>query len=159
MSWTKRQYVLKAFSKIGKAAYVYDADPEELQDALDDLEAMMAEWYEDGIQMGWPIDDDLDTVTDMPRRANSAIYHGLALRIAPDYGITPAPRVRTLALQGYNRLLGHYTKPPQRKRISAPSGAGNRWRYGNSSAYNRFTRPRPNNKIAPPEQSIGFNND
>ena len=47
---TKGDIVRAALRKLGIAsnATLTDVEPESVQDAVDDLEAMMAEWYEDG---------------------------------------------------------------------------------------------------------------
>ncbi len=47
---TKGDLVRAALRKLGVAsdATLTDIEPQSMQDAVDDLEAMMAEWYQDG---------------------------------------------------------------------------------------------------------------
>jgi hypothetical protein len=44
VAWTKREFVVQAFSEIGLASYVYDLQPEQLQTALNRLDSMLATW-------------------------------------------------------------------------------------------------------------------
>ena len=44
MSYTKRQIINQAMTEIGLGSYSLDAQPEDLQDALFKLNAMLAEW-------------------------------------------------------------------------------------------------------------------
>lgn len=157
MSWTKRQYIEQAFNKIGLGSFAYDADPEDLQDALTELDAMMAEWSERGIDIGWPLSADpknakLETDTGAPDRANTAIFYNLAVRLAPDYGRTIAATVHSTAQSSFKRLLAHYTKIPKMIKGRRLSGAGNR--------RINATLPRTeSDTIGAPEQQIGYSND
>ena len=166
MSWTKRQFVLKALSKIGIASYDYDTDPSELQDALVDLDAMMAEWHEKGIRIGWPQTSspesaDLDTESFAPLRANSAIYLNLACRVAPDYGKEASPSVMSLAASTFKTLQSHYVKSPRRRLQGLPAGAGNRHRF-RGGLYNGGFNPLSDERddsIRPPSETIGFTDE
>lgn len=59
---TKGDLVRAALRKLGVAsdATLTDVEPQSMQDAVDDLEAMMAEWYQDGkgIITGYVFSDD-----------------------------------------------------------------------------------------------------
>lgn len=136
MSWTKRQFVYQAFESIGMANYAFDLSPEELQSALRQLEAMMATWNVKGLRLGYPIasdpdDADLDTMTEVPDKANEAIYANLALRIAPGFGRAVMPELKAWAHYSYKALLAQAAKPPFERQLSEtmPRGAGNKpWR-------------------------------
>jgi len=132
MGWTKRQLVEKAYSKIGITAWSFDLDPDMLQDALTDLDAMMAAWDELGIQIGYPLtanpqDADLDTQTDLPFSANEAVFLNLAIRIAPSHGKTVSREMKVAARSGYSALLNNaITVKKQQLPGSMPLGAGNK---------------------------------
>ena len=44
MGYSKRQFVEAAFAEVGLASYVFDLQPQDLEQALRRLDAMMAEW-------------------------------------------------------------------------------------------------------------------
>lgn len=138
MGWTKRQFVEQAFRKAGLAALVFDLQPEQLQSAMVDMDAMVATWYAKGIKLGYPLpsspqNSDLDQATGVPSEANEAIYLNLALRIAPDFGKTIMPEVKTAAKLAYDSLLSKAAMPGiQQLPGDMPRGAGNKpWRREN----------------------------
>lgn len=137
MGWTKRQIVVKAFSEIGYASYIYDVMPEQLYDALTSLEAMIGDWETMGIETGYPISDnptaeDLDVQTNVTINAYTAIYANLALDIAPMFGKTVSPQTSAKARRGYVGLLNMVTFPRQQQLPSTmPLGAGNKGWRGN----------------------------
>lgn len=135
MGWTKRQIVVKAFSEIGYASYIYDVMPEQLYDALTSLEAMMGDWETMGIETGYPIADnptveDLDIQTKVTINAYTAIYANLALDIAPMFGKTVLPQTSMKARRGYVGLLNMVAFPREQQLPSTmPLGTGNKpWR-------------------------------
>lgn len=134
--WTKRQFVVKAFGKIGLASFVFDLSPEQEQDALSDLDSMMATWNTDGIRVGYPLPSSqavssLDQATDVPDSANEAIFSGLAIRLAPGYGKTVSPDTKVIAKQAYDTLYSKAQGEPIEQQLPStlPAGAGNKgWR-------------------------------
>lgn len=159
MGWTKRQFVEKAFSKIGLAGYTFDLSPEQLQDAMSDLDSMMATWNAKGIRIGYPmpsspLNGDLDEETNVPDSANEAIFCGLGVRIASDYGKTVPQPVAVFAKQAFDQLLAIATLPPERQfPCELPAGAGNKpWRNNDSP----FIRPGCNPLDAGPDSEIEF---
>lgn len=118
MSWTKRQVIEKAFAQIGLASYVYDLSADELQSALVDLDAMMAEWTAKGVVFD-PVypnpedigDGDIDDETNAPSKANVAMYCNLALRLAPQYGKQASGKTVAMAKSGYAILAQAVTVP------------------------------------------------
>ncbi len=50
MGWTKGEIVQKAYAELALAGYVYDLEPEEMQEALTTLDLQMAEWQTRGIE-------------------------------------------------------------------------------------------------------------
>ena len=142
MSYTKRQFVTAAFQEIGLADYVFDLQPEDLQNAVRRLDSMLAEWNGKGIRISFPLPSspeltDLDTESNVPDYANEAIITGLAVRIAPSYGKQVSRESKIIARQAYNTVLQRSTTPPQMQFPSQlPRGAGQKpWRYGNSNPF------------------------
>lgn len=135
MGWTKRQFVEQAFEEIGYANYIFDLEPEQLQSAMRRLDSMMATWNGKGIRLGYPIPSspelgDLDTETEVPDRANEAIYLNLALRVAPTVGKVVAQETKASAKQAYNEVLQSAIMPQEMQFPNTmPAGAGNKpWR-------------------------------
>lgn len=132
MSWTKRQFIDAAFEEIGLAAYTFDLEPEQMQSALNRLDAMMATWNARGIRLGYPLpggpdDTDLDTDTGVPDAANEAIFANLAIRIAPGYGKAVGAETKSAAKAGYDALMALAAVPPVRLRPAGmPAGAGHK---------------------------------
>jgi hypothetical protein len=159
VAFKKRWYVEKAFSKIGFANYLYDLQPEQLQEALGDLDSMMATWDAQGIRLGWSIPNDatasdLDDEVDVPYYAREAIFLQLGLRLAPSVGKTVSPHMLADALRSYNALMRQMAQPtPLRFPNTLPSGAGNKpWRNIN----NPFLGPTSDPLLAGDEGSIDF---
>lgn len=135
MGYSKRQFVIAAFDEIGLASYVFDLQPEQLQSALNRLDAMMAEWNGKGIRLGYPLPgspqySDLDEPSEVPDSANEAIYTNLALKIAPSYGKQVMLETKISAKMAYNTLLSRATTPTEMQLPGTmPAGAGNKpWR-------------------------------
>ena len=135
MSWTKKQFITQAYKEIGLAAYIYDLQPEQLQDAGVTLDAMMAMWNGKGIRIGYPIasnpeDVDIDTETNVPDSANLAIYMNLAILLAPGFGKIVSPETKRAAKDGYDVLAARGQAPgPKQMPKGYPKGAGHKaWR-------------------------------
>ena len=132
MGWTKRQFLEAAFTEIGLADYVFNLTPNELTTALRRLDAMMAEWNERGLRLGYPLPSspqfsDLDAPSGVPDRANEAVITNLACRIAPSYGKQVLPGTMTTARGALNTILVRAAAPtPMRYPGTLPVGAGNK---------------------------------
>lgn len=132
MGYSKRQFVQAAFAEIGLASYVYDLEPEQLEDAGKRLDSMMAGWNGYGVRLGYPLPgspelSDLDAETNVPDAANEAIIASLAVRLAPGFGKTVSPDTKATAKNGYNLLLSRAAKPIERQLPGhMPLGAGNK---------------------------------
>jgi hypothetical protein len=150
--WTKLDVIRQAFSEIGKGAYEFDLQPEDLQNALRKLDAMMAAWGgAGGVRIGYAGGDgkglgatvgfvsvttktveegapgfasDLGTDTTVPDWAYEALYLNLALRLCPDYGKTPSPLTVTHARNALEAVRSR-TTPVATRRIGGYAGAGN----------------------------------
>lgn len=128
MAWTKLDVIRQAYSEIGKASHDFDLQPDELQSALRQLDAMLAMWSgTQGIRIGFAGGDgfgDLDVNTEVPTWAVEAIYYNLALRLAPSFGKTPNP-VTTLNAKVALDALRVRNVTPATRRLSGYGGAGN----------------------------------
>ena len=148
---TKLDIIKQAFSEIGKGAYEFDLQPEDLQNALRKLDAMMAAWggaggvrigyaggdgkglgatvgfasvTSKGIEEGAPgFASDLGSDTTVPDWAYEALYLNLALRLCPDYGKTPSPVTLMHAREALEAVRSR-TVPVATRRIGGYAGAG-----------------------------------
>jgi hypothetical protein len=132
MGYSKRQFLEAAFTEIGLADYVFNLTAQELATALRRLDAMMAEWNERGLRLGYPLPgspqfSDLDAPSGVPDRANEAVITNLACRIAPSYGKQVLPGTMTTARGALNTILVRAASPtPMRYPGTLPVGAGNK---------------------------------
>lgn len=134
---TKGDIVRAALRKLGVAsdATLTDVEPQSMQDGVDDLETMMAEWYQDGkgIITGYEFTDPNNPPAEgddhgMRSSAVSAVVFNLACRIAPDYGMEASAKIITTARYGKEQLvkntaLSRARRAPYPNRT--PIGSGN----------------------------------
>lgn len=131
MTYTKRTIIQQAYAEIGLASYAYDAQPEDLQDALIRLNALMAQWAGNGAQVGWPsanseFGDDLDNDSGLPVDAVRGVICGLAVDLAPGFGKQVSPDTKVAAREGKRLMMRKSATIPQRKMdaTAIPKGAG-----------------------------------
>lgn len=126
---TKGDLIRAALRKLGVAsdATLSDVEPQSMQDGVDDLESMMAEWYQDGagIITGYRFTDPDTPPAEgdehgLRSSAVSAVYHNIAVRIAPDYAVEPSAKVVMTARHG-KELLVKKTAMLRAKRAPYPS--------------------------------------
>jgi hypothetical protein len=136
MSWTKRQFIVQAFSEIGLSSYVPNLTPAQYQDALRKLDAMIGDWQMKAIIFDYPFtdnpdDSDLDTATNAPRMANQAIYENLSVLVSPPKGKTPSIDTKAPAKASLEALMGIYNKPVSKQLpTTMPKGQGSKyWRW------------------------------
>lgn len=135
--WTKGQLVAKAFGELALAGFVFDISPEETQDAISTMEAMLAEWETPGIRLGYAFSPDPETIdpgqaSGIPDGAARTVYLNLAVSLAAAYGKQLQASTVRAAGQGYQTLLGRAVREAattqQQMPSTLPVGAGNRWR-------------------------------
>lgn len=128
---TRATILSRAFARIGIADYVYAVNPEERADARSTLDAMLSEWEASGVDLGHTpaADDDNDAVEmTTPTWADQAVWSNLALRLAPEFGKTPAGGLIKEARRGYDLCVGKTQVIPTEARIRGSlRGAGNRF--------------------------------
>lgn len=134
---TKGDLVRAALRKLGIAsdATLTDVEPQSMQDAVDDLESMMAEWYQDGkgIITGYVFSDPDNPPAEgdahgLQPSAVSAVFYNLACRIAPDYALEATAKIISSARYGKellykNSALKRAKRAPYPNRM--PIGSGN----------------------------------
>lgn len=134
---TKGDLVRAALRKLAIAsdATLTDVEPQSMQDAVDDLESMMAEWYQDGkgIITGYVFADPDNPPAEgddhgLRSSAVSAVFHNLACRIAPDYAMEATAKIIATAKYGKELLykqtaILRATRAPYPSRM--PIGSGN----------------------------------
>lgn len=160
MGYSKRQFVEAAFAEIGMAGYVFDLQPQDLDQALRRLDAMMAEWNGKGIRLGYPIpgspqDSDINSPSEVPDSANEAIICNLGIRLAASYGKAVMPQTMMIGKQAYNTLLSRAATPAEQQLPSTmPAGAGTKpWRVYD----NPFIRPPTDPVTAGQDGVLEFN--
>lgn len=160
---TKGDIVRAALRRLGVAsdATLTDVEPQSMQDAVEDLESMMAEWYQNGkgIVTGYAFADADNPPADgqphgMRTSSVSAVMHNLAVRIAPDYGLDPSAKVVTTARYGKEQLykitaLSRAKRAPYPSRM--PTGSGNSFANLNEWHYYPGEQPNADNSVTPDE--------
>lgn len=164
---TKGDLVNAALRKLGIAsdATLTDVEPQSVEDAVNDLEMMMAEWYQggEGIDAGYafaidPAEPDPGDEHGMKPQAVSAVVHNLAVRIAPDYAVEPVSKVVMSARNGKELLYKGSAISRARKagRLGypnrMPTGSGNRGlAAGNFNFFHRQDDYNADNSVATDE--------
>ncbi|MFG6076990.1 packaged DNA stabilization gp4 family protein [Erwinia sp. OPT-41] len=137
---TKGEIVNAALRKAGLAssATLTDIDPQSVEDGLEDLELMLAEWLMDderrGIDIGYafsesgvaPLPED---VHNLPKFSLNAIIINLAIRMLGDYGQEPPAQLLAKAQYGKERIIKYLTRwrtPHLHYPSRMPTGSGNR---------------------------------
>lgn len=135
MGWTKQQLIDQAFSELARAGYVFDLGAEVREDALRQLDTMMASWSGVGISIGYllpdsPDDSNIDDDAGIQPTAVEPVYLNLAVKLAAGRGKALTPQTLAAAKSGYNTLLGAAVTPTTGQSSGLPlNGAGNKpWR-------------------------------
>ena len=134
MGWTKLQIIDQAFSELARAGYVFDLGAEVREDALRQLDTMMATWGAVGISIGYllptsPDDSNIDDDAGIPLADVEPVYLNLAVKMAAGRGKALTPQTLAAAQSGYNALLGAAVTPVGQSSGMPLIGAGNKpWR-------------------------------
>ena len=103
---TANDLIAKAFTKAGIRAAETALEADEVQDGLDELNNMLAEWqglYQLG---GSPVADVSDEVR-IPRYADSAVIYSLAVRLAPEFSRPVSPALAATASTAFKNMLNN----------------------------------------------------
>jgi hypothetical protein len=142
---TKRALCNMAFRAMGLPGYEFDATPEEYAALLDELDAFMALWRTNNLDLNYNFPavfggGDLDDPLGIPDDAIKASSLQLAYSGAPAIGKTISTEARLAYGQAMNALRARYSVTPQRVlQKSTPRGAGQKpygiwWPYGYSGS-------------------------
>lgn len=140
MGWTKRELISDAYGELALAGYDFDISPEELQAALRRLDAMMASWASQGLQIGYalsmtPSSSSLDADSGLQSIAVAAVYLGLAINIAGGKGKAVPQTTKSNFKAAYDALMSAVASQQvmeQQYKTGTPRGAGNKtWRTAN----------------------------
>lgn len=140
---TKLSLINRAMSDLGMASYVFDLSPEEIQDCLNRLDDMMAEWDFKGIRLGYalPSEENPSSPDDdahLPDGVVSAVASNLAIRCAPMFGKQVSPDVYKQAKDGLDVIeIATMQMPSMQYPTTMPRGGG----YKNRFMYDRFYWP------------------
>lgn len=145
MAKKKGEIVLKALRKAGlySDATLTDAVPQDVEDALHDLEDMMAQWKVKGIDLDYQFadsDNDEHPMPDddsgIPSWAADAVSLKLAINLCMDHVIQPSDSLLTAAESAYQSVCIALTKVPSlQRRNDMPTGAGNRGVFSSNRFY------------------------
>lgn len=143
MGWTKRQLVERAYANIGMAPHVYDIQPEQMQAAIIDMDAMVAQWNGKDIALAYALTSDPDNAdpdqdSGLPDWANAGVFLQLALVLAGQHGRTMSAETKTAAKDGLDTIKLRASKPTLQVQLprTMPLGAGHKpWRTGNRNPF------------------------
>lgn len=143
MGWTKGDLVSGGYEEIGLPNYTFNLPPEQLNQALKRLDAMMASWNSQGIRIGYnlpasPTDSDLTDDSGLPDAAYQAVVANLGIRIAPSIGKTVSVETKQVASDSYDALLSWCAAnnvPEMQFPSTFPVGAGNKPQLGMGTYY------------------------
>ncbi len=140
MAKTKAEHTSRAFRYLRVSGLTSEPSPSEQRDALETLEDMMNEFSSRNICSSYIFEDDPNPNTDsgIDNAYNNATAACLALRLAPDFGITLNQDVKAMAISGLSNWSARSGKinmidPPRRQ----PRGSGNTFRFTNWTRYYR----------------------
>lgn len=140
MSKTKIEHINRAFRYLRISGLTTQPTPEETRDALETLEDMMNEFSSRNICSSYVFEDSPDPNTDseLEDSYNNAAAACLAVRLAPEFGISLNPSISSLATSGLSNWSARSGKVnqinPSRRQ---PRGSGNTFRFSNWTRYYR----------------------
>lgn len=146
MEISKRSLIERGFRAIGLRKSRFPITAEMYQDALEDMDAMLAIWNSSkGVRIGYPLpttpeDSDLNQICSIPDIAVEPIALNLALRQAPGIGKTVSKEVSDGARDGLSALMGWCASnaiPEIQLTRQTPRGAGNKPGMYGGGVFNR----------------------
>lgn len=154
MGWKKLQLIQQAYTEVGLPPFAFDLAPEQLESALQRMDAMVAEWQGRGVLLGYPLGADSSANQDsgVDLHLNAAVYSNLALRLAPTLGKTVSQETKSAASDGWDMLMLTAAQPPQQQfPDTLPRGAGSKpWR----GAFNPFFPPPDRSPLSAPQSDV-----
>lgn len=129
----KRRIIEMAFAKCTLAGYEFGRTPEEISDALSELNAMMLEWPFSGLGYVQPIYElgTADEQSGIPDDTLAAVATQLALRLAPNMGKSLSPEAAGAITRSLHLLHAKVaTIPTMPLEHNTVRGAGSRSSFG-----------------------------
>ena len=169
---TKGDIVLAALRKLGVAsnATLTDVEPQSVEDGVNDLEMMMAEWSGltgSGIDVGYIFAEagaspEADDAHGLSNNALNAVIFNLACRIAPDYVMEASAKLIATARYGKEQLV-KLSASSRAKSLwknngypnRMPVGSGNRLATGNGIYYYHRKEVSDADSTTPPDEGNG----
>ena len=101
-SFSKQNYAVAALSKIGIAQSASDLTAEQIMNAVEQLDTMIARWSSDGINIGWVFGtgDITGLMTEVPFVCDGGIIANLAILLSVNYGRQYNPMLNVEAVKG-----------------------------------------------------------
>ena len=126
MSINREELVRIGYRKLG-ISNEFDVSPDEIIEAIGDLNRMLAAWLGYGIRLGYAPGNGASEETGIPDVAQDAVAMNLALRLAPGIGKVPSPDLKRDARTAYLSLLAQKAVLiPVQLPATTVAGAGNR---------------------------------
>ena len=148
MSLTKGEHVIRAYSALRISGLTTDANPEEVNLGLSELEDMMNEFRSRNICSSYVFEDDVDPNTDseINDEFNNATQKCLAIRLAPYFG----KEISQALMRQANQAVSNWSARSGKTNMIQPSnrqarGSGNTFR---NLSFNRFYRTVEESPIA-----------
>lgn len=132
----------QALRKIGIRSDEFEADNDEIGDALIELESMVLNLDGRGIRIGYELAPDPELIdpnvdAGIPDIYSDALIYQLAVRLAPDYGKAVSPTLATQAAGSLNTLYMAIDTPSIQYERNMPVGSGNNHRFQHHFNYYR----------------------
>lgn len=102
---TPNDLIEASLKKIGVHSKGQSLDAEDLQDALSELNRILAMWKDDGIDIGQAVYTSAATTLTIPLKYHKAIVDTLAVELSPEYGMPVSPVIMQQARRGYEQVL------------------------------------------------------
>lgn len=138
---TKADLINDAYKELRISGLTVNPTPEDITIALSRLEGMMAEWDSRSMNPGYYFEDnpDVNTESNVPRWAESAVYSCLAVRLCHAFGKSPLLTLAAVANAGLANVAARTAfvqQTPYPSRM--PRGSGTTLRF---NRYRRFFPP------------------
>jgi len=108
---TPQTLIKRAMRSLGVLHTGEEPSADEAADALQDLNEMLNQWRDEGIDLEFITDLALTDTIPYPDDHMMAFRYNLAIRLAPEFGVEPNAFLMALAETSFARLQARYTKP------------------------------------------------
>ena len=102
---TNSDFYTDTLRLIGVLSEIESASPEQGVQAMRVLNAIMADWEEEGVDIGYYEQTDLTDDLPLPSHARAGVKYFLAVALAPEYGKSVPPDLVALGDKFFSRLI------------------------------------------------------